>query len=255
MKRLDCIWRLFGTGFSFLIFGMAGLIMGILVGPILLVLVRNPDSRQRAARRLIGSAFRAFIWMMKSLGVISYQIKGMENSKASHNQLVIANHPTLIDVVFLISLFPLVDCVVKEAVIKSPFMRGLVVPAMYISGDDPGKLLDTCVTRLKSGASLLLFPEGTRSVYGHPLEFRPGAASIAARSKVNILPVTIQCTQPRFLAKHEPWYRVPPEQPFFLIRILQPLSLQELIPAGLNTRNATHSLNRFLLRHFEQEIG
>ncbi len=248
MRQLDYLWRLFGTGLSFVVFGLAGLFISIFVFPLIFVFVRNPDTSQRTARYLISYAFGAFIWMLKGLGVLSYKITGIENVGASQNQLIIANHPTLIDVIFLVSLFPMVDCVIKEAVAKNPFMRGVVVPAKYISNDDPGELLDSCVERLKSGGRLLLFPEGTRSVHGQPLNFKLGAASVAIRSGAEILSITIQCTQPRFLAKHEPWYKIPPERPFFNIQIQRPVCLEDLIPGDLNPRQATRALNKAFLR-------
>lgn len=249
------IWRLFGTGLSFVVFGLGGLFIGIFVFPLIFVFVRNPDTRQVVARRLVGWAFTVFVGMINGLGVLSYEIEGAENAGAGKNQLIIANHPTLIDVGFLVSIFPMADCVIKEAVVKNPFMRGVASSAKYISSDDPATLLDSCVMRLKSGASLLLFPEGTRSVQGQALKFKLGAASIAIRSGAEILPVTIRCTQPRYLAKHEPWYRIPAERPFFSIKIHPPMSLKEMISDDLPPRKATQTLNSFLLNFFKKELS
>jgi 1-acyl-sn-glycerol-3-phosphate acyltransferase len=133
-------------------------------------------------------------------------------------------------------------------------MRGVVGPARYISGGSPGKMLVSCVARLKSGNSLLLFPEGTRSVFGQPLTFKLGASSIAARSGVELLPVIIQCSQPRFLAKNEPWYKVSPKKPFISIQIQHPVSVDKLIPGGLNSRESIRALNVALVRLFEKEL-
>ncbi len=239
---------------GFTVFGVGGLLISIFVAPLIFLIIRNPDRRQRATRRLAGYAFSAFIWVMRGLGVLSYRLTGIENVGNGHNQLILANHPTLIDVIFLVSLFPMVDCVVKEAVFKNPFMRGVVMPARYISGGSPGKMLNSCVARLKSGSSLLLFPEGTRSVFGQPLTFKLGASSIATRSGAEILPVIIQCSQPRFLAKNEPWYRVPPNKPLISIQIQHPVSMDKLIPGGLNSREATRKLNKALMRLFEKGL-
>lgn len=255
MKILDRQWRLFGTGLSFVAFGIGGLIISIFIFPLIFLFLRNPVTSQGTARRLIGYAFGAHIWMMKSMGVLSYTIKGMENAGMGQNQLIIANHPSLIDVVFLISLFSRADCVIKEAVRKNPFMRGVVVPARYISSDDPAVLLDSCVARLKAGGSLLLFPEGTRSVHGEPLNFKLGAASVAVRSEAEILPVVIRCSQPGFLAKNVPWYRVPPEKPVFNIQIGKAIPARELIPGDLDSRQATRTLNEALLTLFDVKFA
>jgi len=182
MKQFNLAWRLFGTGFSFAVFGLAGLIMGLLLFPMMFVFVRDAGARQVAARNLISNAFSAFIWLMKSLGVLSYRIQGAENICSNRNQLIIANHPTLIDVVFLVSMFPQADCVIKVAVKQNLFMRSTVTAANYISNSEPQELMESCIRSIKSGGSLILFPEGTRSVRGQPLDLQLGAAEVAIGS-------------------------------------------------------------------------
>lgn len=255
MNHLNHAWRLFATGLSFLVFGLGGLILGLFLFPLMFVLIRDTSARQTAARSLIGRAFSAFIWMMKTMGVLSYQIKGTEHADFSHNQLIIANHPTLIDVVFLVSLFPQTDCVIKESVTRNPFMRGTVAAANYISNNKTRELLNSCIRRLKSGKRLLLFPEGTRSIKGkQPLELKLGAAFVAVKSGAEILPIVIRCTPP-MLAKHEPWYKIPPSKPFFSIQILTPTSVAKLVPGDHDPRQTKRALNNAFVKLFAQELS
>ena len=255
LKRLNRAWRLFGTVFSFFLFGLGGLVIGIVVFPLIFVFIRNPDTRKSVARHFVSNAFKLFLAIMSGLGVLSYEIRGSENAVIGHNQIIIANHPMLIDVIFLVGLFPMTDCVIKEAITKNPFMRSVVSSTDYIPSGNIGKLLKTCVARLKSGASLLLFPEGTRTVPGRPLEFKLGTASFAVKAKAGILPVTIQCDQPQFLSKNEPWYRIPPEKPFITIQIYPSQTLEELVPKGLHPRQATRELNSAFLDFFNSELS
>jgi 1-acyl-sn-glycerol-3-phosphate acyltransferase len=254
MKQFDQAWRLFGTGLSIAVFGLGGLLMGLLFFPLMFVFVRDAGARQVAARKVIGNSFGAFIWIMKSLGVLSYQVEGLEQVGNKRNQLIIANHPTLLDVVFLVSLFPQVDCVIKEAVTKNPFMRSTVAAANYISNSDPQELLDSCSMRLESGGSLLLFPEGTRSISGQPLNFKLGAAAVAVSSGAEIVPIVMQCVPPS-LRKHEPWYRIPPNPMFFTIRVMAPVSIGDLMPGEYSTRQAKRVLNDIFLAIYEREIS
>lgn len=255
LKQLERIWRLFATVLGFFAFGLGGLVLGIIVFPLVFVFVRNPVTRQSLARRLVSNAFKLFLAIISGLGVLSYEIKGTENVIEGDNQIIIANHPTLIDVTFLVSLFPQADCVIKEAITRNPFMRSVALSANWIPSGNTGKLLNTCVSRLKSGASLLLFPEGTRSVPGQPLDFKLGTASFAVKAGADILPVTIECTQPRFLAKHQPWYRIPPDRPFISIQIYPSQSLDTLISSGLHPRQATRDLNAAFLEFFEEKLS
>ncbi len=255
LKRLNRIWRLFGTGICFVLFGLGGLVIGIVIFPLIFLFIRNRDTRQNVARQLVSNAFKLFLVIMKGLGMLSYEVVGREYASVGHNQIIVANHPMLIDVIFLVALFPMADCVIKEAITRNPFMRSVVLSTNYMPSGNIGKLLNTCVTRLKSGASLLLFPEGTRSIPGKPLDFKLGAASFAVKSGAEILFITIQCDQPWFLAKNQPWYRIPPERPFISIRVYPPQSLDNLIPAGTHPRKAVRDLNKAFLEFFDNKLS
>ena len=253
MKLLDYVWRLFVTVLGFSVFGLAGLIIGLLLFPSMFLFIRDPHVRHVKARRLIGAAFGAYIWLIRGVGVLTYEIQGKENILPGRSQLIIANHPTLIDVVFLISIFPQADCVIKQAVTRNPFMRSTVAAANYISNSEPEDVLDSCVARLESGGSLLLFPEGTRSTSGHDLEFKLGAAAVAARACAEILPVVITCV-PGFLSKQDPWYKVPRVRPHFTIRIMPPTTAEELAPGEHDQRQWRRSLNDAILALITREL-
>jgi 1-acyl-sn-glycerol-3-phosphate acyltransferase len=253
MQNLDHYWRLFGTTLGFVVFGLAGLIMGLILFPLMFVFVPDRDIRKIKARKMIGKAFGAFVWMIKSLGVIDHRIDGREHIHGRQNRLIIANHPTLIDVVILISLFPQSSCVIKSAVTRNVFMRSVIGAADYISNSEPEELLASCTACLTSGASLVLFPEGTRTTLDHAIDFKPGAATVAARAGVEIIPVAIHCS-PVFLNKEVPWHFVPPERPMFTIRILPPVNISELVQVEDSERRIRNDLNKALLDIIRQEL-
>jgi 1-acyl-sn-glycerol-3-phosphate acyltransferase len=254
LKHLNRAYRFVGQSLFWILFGLFGIAVGFLVLPLVLVFVRDPERRQVAARNTISACFGLFVWVACRMRLITCRVTGMEHHDAQRAQLILANHPTLIDVVILISLFPQVDCVIKEAVTKNPVMRTSVGTANYISNREPSDLLESCAGRLRSGASLLLFPEGTRSVAGQALNFKPGAAEVAIRADAEILPVVVDC-RPQFLAKHEPWYYIPPRAPHFDIRILAPLKPGDLVPPEAGDRHARQILNRSLQELFEAELA
>lgn len=204
--RINHAWRVLGTGISFAVFGIGGLLLGGLLFPLLL-LVRDPRRRQCTARRLVQFSFASHVALMHRLGLLTYEIRGRERLQRE-GLLILANHPTLIDVVLLISLLPNADCVVKPAVARNPFMRGPVRAAGYISNDDGVGLIDDCVAAVQAGGNLVIFPEGTRTVLGQPLRLQRGAANIAVRGRLDITPVRITCS-PSTLTKGQKWYCVP----------------------------------------------
>lgn len=247
------LYRLFGQSLFWVLFGLIGIVVGYVMLPLVKLFVRDRKEREVAARTIIGSCFRLFVWTACGMRLISCRVTGMEHYDPRESQLILANHPTLIDVVFLISLFPQVDCVIKEAVTKNLAMRTMVGTANYISNRDPTDLLESCTSRLRSGSSLLLFPEGTRTVGNQPLNFRPGAAEVAVQARATILPIVIDC-QPRFLGKHEPWYYIPRRVPHFEIRVLAPVAAMDLLPAGVGQRGARRALNTTLEELFSAEL-
>jgi 1-acyl-sn-glycerol-3-phosphate acyltransferase len=247
------LWRLFGTAVCFTVFGLGGLVLGILVFPFFLVLIRNQSRRQFLARKLIGGCLSAFIWIMKSLGVISYEIHGADLVKDVRRTLIIANHPSLIDVVFLASFFPQSECVVKRAVTQNPFTGGVAAAANYISNSDPELLLTECIERLRAGSSLILFPEGTRRDQDGPKQFKLGAAAIAVRADARILPIIIECRPPT-LRKREPWYHIPRTRPHWRFEIRRPRGVDAFIDTQSDPRLATRKLQAALIEFYETRL-
>ncbi len=204
--RLNHAWRVVGTGISFAAFGIGGLLLGGLLFP-LLFLIRRVQRRRALARRLVQFSFASHVNLMRWLGLMTYEIHGRERLQRE-GLLILANHPTLIDVVLLISQLPNADCVVKHAVACNPFMRGPVRAAGYVANSDGAGLVDDCIAAVRRGGNLVIFPEGTRTVPGQPLKLQRGAANIAVRGQLDITPVRITCTPPT-LTKGQKWYRVP----------------------------------------------
>lgn len=249
----EYVQRLFSTALSFAVFGIGGLLFGLFVIPPMFVFIRDRSARRVAARALIGKGFGLFVWFMHVQRLFDYRVEGREHIDDQRRQLIIANHPTLIDVVILISLFPQANCVIKEAVMQNPFMRAVVKAADYISNSEPGELIQSCTEYLGRGKTLLLFPEGTRTRHNEAIEFKPGAATVAARTEVDVLPVAISC-QPRVLSKQQPWFHVPRKRPMITVRILAPRPVSELVVGEDNPRNYRHDLNDALLELIRSEL-
>ena len=216
-EMLDRAWRVFGTGLSFAVFGIGGLVLRVFVFPLLQIGVRDPVHRRALVRAGVQRSFAAFIEMMRVLGVLRYQIHGRERLQRT-GLLVLANHPTLLDVVFLVSQIPNADCIVKSALLRNPFLRGPVLAAGYVFNDSGSGLVEDCIAAVRRGGNLVIFPEGTRTRRGEPLRLQRGAAHVALRGGIDITPVRISC-EPMSLGKGEKWYRVPPRRMLFSLHV------------------------------------
>lgn len=221
MRSFDVARRTCGTGLSFALFGIGGVVLSVTLFPALRLLSRDAETARRRIQRAMQRMFALFIGTMKTLGVITYELHGVEKLRRP-GQLIIANHPSLIDVVFLVSLLPQVDCIVKIGLWRNPFLRWPVAWAGYIPNTDGQELVARCAATLRRGNSLLVFPEGTRTAPGAAFSIKRGAAQIALSSLADILPVTIRCVPP-MLGKHVPWYRVPERAGHFTITVGEPI--------------------------------
>lgn len=246
--RLNHLWRIVGTGVSFLAFGLGGLLLGVLVFPLINLGVRDPDRRRRWARRLVQQSFAFHIGLMRALGVLTYEIRGLERLQRD-GLLILANHPTLIDVVFLISRLPNADCVVKSALARNPFTRGPVRAAGYVFNDDGAGLVDDCIAAVRRGGNLVIFPEGTRTPRDAPLQLQRGAANIAVRGRLDITPVRLSCT-PMTLGKGEKWYRVPARRFHVVVDVQPDLEIAPFLNGAHGEALAARQLTDYLTQYF-----
>src|SRR5207245_4177193 len=121
-------------------------------------------------RRLLAASSRCFIALLRLLGVIELAVAGRDRLERLRGAVVVANHPSLLDVVLLLSLIPNAQCVVKHQLWRNPFLRRVVAAAGYIRNDQPAEaFLACCVASLRAGQNLLIFPEGTRTRPGRPV--------------------------------------------------------------------------------------
>jgi 1-acyl-sn-glycerol-3-phosphate acyltransferase len=247
-RRLTRWLRVLGTGVSFAVFGLGGLLLAFVLFPLIRLTTRDPREREQRAQYLVHLAFRFHVWVMQWCGVCTLEVAGAERLREP-GQLIVANHQTLIDVVVIGSLTPQLACLVKTGAWRNPFMRGVVSAAGYVPNDLGEAVVDACAARLREGRSLLLFPEGTRAVKGGALgSFQRGAAHVALRSGRPIRPLVIHC-HPRFLSRGQPWYDVADRPMGFRIEVGEPIHPIALtgddVRRGVASRTLTAALRDF----------
>jgi 1-acyl-sn-glycerol-3-phosphate acyltransferase len=248
LARLSVGWRVFATGLSFVVFGVGGLVLRVLVFPMLHLLVRQRERRVAWSRAVIRRVFRNYVDLMRMLGVLRYEIRGLEKLERG-GLLILANHPTLIDTVFLMAFVKNADCIVKSALWNNPFTRGPVRAAGYIRNDSGAGLVDDCIASLERGNNLIVFPEGTRTPGNGVISMKRGAANIAVRGARDMTPVLIRC-QPATLGKGDKWWRVPPRRVLIQLEVLDDLAIARFTEGGVSDVMAARQLTDFLQDYF-----
>jgi 1-acyl-sn-glycerol-3-phosphate acyltransferase len=235
-KRLSYVWRLFWTGAAFAVLGTGGFILGLTLIPAATLFVADEQARNRRAQTIIRNGFRIYVTMLRVLGVLKLEVTGAAKLRNSKGKLIVANHPTLIDIVLIMALLPDAKCVVKSELFDSWLLCWVVGAAGYIRNDrDPEVLIEKCRDALSAGYNLVIFPEGTRSMPGQPLRFKRGFAHIATLTGANVQPLRISCA-PITLIKGEPYFKIPDSRPSFRIEVADEIDPGQFLNLSFESR-------------------
>ncbi|HEX4367169.1 MAG TPA: lysophospholipid acyltransferase family protein [Rhodopila sp.] len=216
MRRIEFAVRLLGTGIAFACVFFGG---GVLAVTLLPALAMLPGHRQERARRTIHHAFRVYIATLCGLNLIRLRTVGLDKLHRAAGRMIVANHPSLLDVVLLMAVIPNAQCIIKHQLWTHRFLGPLMRAAGYIRNDLlPEDMIAACRDSLDRGNCLIIFPEGTRTIPGQPMHFRRGFANLATLTGAPVQPVTITCDPPT-LIKGEEWWRLPPRTPLFTVTV------------------------------------
>jgi 1-acyl-sn-glycerol-3-phosphate acyltransferase len=245
--------RLLATGFLFGIFGIGGLFLACVIIPLHARLREQPEGADIAAQRIIHRSFNCFIRLGVILRILSVEESGTERLREGTG-LIVANHPTLLDVVFLISRMPQADCVVKREAWENFFLRRIVASAGYIPNDTGEDLVKACADRLRAGRSLIFFPEGSRSPLGGLGKFQRGAAHVAISGSCRITPVVIRC-EPPTLMKGQPWYALPKRKFRYSLEVGESFRASDLLSDDVAQPLAARQLTEALRSYFAMRLS
>ncbi|MCJ7595231.1 MAG: 1-acyl-sn-glycerol-3-phosphate acyltransferase [Desulfobacterales bacterium] len=128
---------------------------------------------------------------------VKIEVKGLEHVDKHVPRIYMSNHQSYFDIFALLACLPAgFKFILKQELMKIPLFGTAIRKAGYIPIDrkDPRKAIKSmneAAEKIKGGASVLIFPEGTRSPDGRLQPFRPGGFHLALRSGCDIMPVVI----------------------------------------------------------------
>ncbi len=159
--------------------------------------VTAPFDRRRRALHLFTCFWASlYTWFNPAWPV---SIEGREKIRREQTYVMVANHQSLLDILVLFRLFAHFKWVSKEEIFRVPCIGWNMSLNRYIKlrrGDKES--IATMMRRsgetLGEGSSLMIFPEGTRSIDGRLKPFKAGAFILAKEHRVPLLPILIQGT-------------------------------------------------------------
>jgi len=140
---------------------------------------------------------RFWSWIIVRAFLLPVKVEGRENLEPGHSYVFVANHQGAFDI-FLVYAFlhRNIKWMMKYQLLRIPFVGYACKKSHQILVDKrgPSKVRKTYVAAeqtLKSGMSVMLFPEGARTFTGHMGKFRKGAFALADELQLPVVPLTI----------------------------------------------------------------
>lgn len=139
---------------------------------------------------------KAALW----LSGVRMRLVRPELARKYPTNVFISNHISNLDPPALFAVLPRIAVILKKELSRIPLL-GYVMELgsfIYVDRTEPDsrrKALGRAVETLKSGISLMVFPEGTRSRDGKLLPFRPGPFTMAIESGAAVVPISVHGTR------------------------------------------------------------
>jgi len=199
------IYRVIAKWLSFLYFGVGTLILVFIIFPVMRLVIHPASRFKKYGRRFVSSSMRGFVSFMHFLRIVDIEPGNREDYWNLTSKIVVANHPSLLDITMLFSLIPNVDCIVNTYLNRNFIVKGVVRQLYILNSLDVETIFKTCSESLKQGNCLVIFPEGTRTPRSGKVTIKRGAARISLVSGCNIVPLHIGGTDKYGLGKKDPW--------------------------------------------------
>lgn len=138
-------------------------------------------------------------WARSILFVAGIRVRVLDRERLrKEGSFVIAsNHESFCDILVLLASLPMqVRFLAKRSIFRVPVLGWSIAAAGFVPVDRGERrrsatAVDAAARRLRDGCSLVIFPEETRTATGDLLPFKQGAALLALRSGLPLLPVGI----------------------------------------------------------------
>ena len=152
-------------------------------------------------------SIRPIYWLARQGCRIAFLLSGvrlrvLDGHRASAHPccVFVANHVSNVEAPALFATLPRIAVIIKESLGRIPLLGYAMRMGGFVCVDRKAKdsrkmALEVSLRTLRSGISLLVFPEGTRNPSGPLLPFRPGPFQMAIAATVPVVPITVHGAQ------------------------------------------------------------
>ncbi len=226
------VGRIFITVVPLVVFILFALLVATPVTLVYFLLPMEKRRKRDSFHRFICSAMRCGARLMPRVG---FKVENPYDENFDRPAVIVANHQSHLDLVSILMLTPKVVVLTKNWVWRNPLYAHIIRYAEYLPAEAG---YDNLIPRLRDlvarGYSVMVFPEGTRSVDGQVHRFHKGAFLLAEELGLPLLPVFIH-------GAYDVWPKT-----------------ESLITGGritIRIGERCHDDSRGMRRHFEEELS
>lgn len=208
-RRCGLLWRAYETLAMGLGLGALALICLLWLPFALLLLPLLPRRLgQPLGRFAIRNGFRLYLAFLETFCACRFDLRELDQLRDAGPLILVANHPSLLDAVMILSRLPNAVCVMKASLLDNILFGAAARLARYIRNNAPLEMIIDARDELLAGSQLVIFPEGSRTLE-FPLDrCMPTAGLIAGRARVPVQTLLIEFSTP-YLGKTWPLFRRP----------------------------------------------
>lgn len=172
---------------------VAGVALSLFAGALEIILL----PLDRRTGRLFHAVARTWARLILFICGVRVKVSGLEKLDRSSNYVYASNHASMFDIPCVLAGIPdQIRIIFKKELEKIPFFGWGLKWGHYISVDRSStssaiQSLAEASRKIRDGASVLLYAEGTRTTDGRLQAFKRGAFKLALESGVPVVPLTI----------------------------------------------------------------
>ncbi len=189
--------------FALIYFGIGAVFLGIFVFPFIRLFSLGHKDFGIIARAYVSHTFRVFLGGLHYLRTSIRKVEDPKAFRQIHSKIIVANHPSLLDFVYIMSLVPNSTCIVRGGLTHGP-LRGVIKQAYITNTTEFDDILVECKKLTDKGCNVIIFPEGTRSPRVGQNSYKKGAARIALYCGCDVQPLFIGGSDKYGLGKGDP---------------------------------------------------
>lgn len=243
-------FRSFLVILSFIIFGICSLFLNFLIFPLAEKILKNDGIKNKYinfSSKIIHKSWGIFVNFLIFIKLIKLDIKDKEKLQNIKGKVIVATHPSYIDILILMALIPKTTCFVKSKLAQN-FVFKNIVNSIFITNDTDLDIIKTKTKELfDNDFNIIIFPTGQRHRKNEYPKIKKGASLVALTAQKDIVPVQIFSSED-FLFINQPFYQGGKKTVIFDINVKDEIKVEgclfetEIIAKKQITKQITHAL-------------